>query len=223
MSTIAVVGVGPLLGMAIARRFGREGFKVALVARRQAALDEYVQQLRELGIEAAGFAADASDTAQLEAAFSAIKQKFGTIDVLEFSPTQWNKGGYESTVALATTVESAQHDFNLLVRGAITSARAVIPEMLERKQGALFFTTGYSAISPLPFITSLCISNSGLRGYAYCLHEELKPHDVYVGTVSIGAFIQEGTDGDPNTIAELYWDMYTKRDRIEEVFLGSGH
>jgi NAD(P)-dependent dehydrogenase (short-subunit alcohol dehydrogenase family) len=142
--------------------------------------------------------------------------------VLEFSPTQWNKGGYEATTALATTTDSALHDFQLLVAGAITSARQVIPSMLERKQGALFFTTGYSAIKPLPFITSLCIANAGLRGYAYCLHEELAPHGVYVGTVSIGAFIQEGTDGDPNTIAELYWDMHQKRDRIEDVFVSGG-
>jgi short-subunit dehydrogenase len=62
MSTIAIVGVGPLLGMAIARKFGAHGFKVALLARRAEALREYVQQLEQLGIEAAGFAADASNS-----------------------------------------------------------------------------------------------------------------------------------------------------------------
>jgi NAD(P)-dependent dehydrogenase (short-subunit alcohol dehydrogenase family) len=218
MSTIAIVGVGPLLGMGIARRFGREGFKVALVARRPAALQEYVHELQALGIEAAGFAADVTDPAQIAQAFASIRQKFGFVDVLEFSPTQWNKGGYEATQAVATTVESAGHDFQLLVQGAIASAREVIPEMVERQQGALFFSTGYSAIKPIPYITSLCIANSGLRSYAYCLHEELAPKNVYVGTVSIAAFIQANTDGDPDTIANLYWDMYQKRDRVEDVF-----
>lgn len=218
MSTIAIVGVGPLLGMGIARKFGKQGFKVALVARRAEALQGYVQELQQLGIEAAGFPADASDPQQIAQAFAAIRQQFGFIDVLEFSPTQWNKGGYEATQALATTVDSAEHDFKLLVLGAIASAREVIPEMIERKQGALFFSTGYSAIKPIPYITSLCISNSGLRSYAYCLNEELAPHGIYVGTVSIAAFIQAGTDGDPDTIAEMYWDMYQKRDRVEDVF-----
>jgi short-subunit dehydrogenase len=218
MGTIAIVGVGPLLGMGIARKFGREGFKVALIARRPAALQEYVQELQALGIDAAGFPADISEPQQVARAFADIRQKFGFVDVLEFSPTQWNKGGYEATQALATTVESAGHDFQLLVQGAIASAREVIPEMIERKQGALFFSTGYSAIKPIPYITSLCIANSGLRSYAYCLHEELAPNNVYVGTVSIAAFIQANTDGDPDKIAELYWDMYQKRDRIEDVF-----
>jgi hypothetical protein len=90
--------------------------------------------------------------------------------------------------------------------------------MIERQQGALFFSTGYSAIKPIPYITSLCIANSGLRSYAYCLNEELAPKNIYVGTVSIAAFIAAGTDGDPDTIAELYWDMYQKRDRVEAVF-----
>jgi NAD(P)-dependent dehydrogenase (short-subunit alcohol dehydrogenase family) len=218
MSTIAIVGMGPLLGLGIARRFGREGFKVAMVSRKQAALDAFEAQLKGEGVEAAGFAADVSDPAQIEAAFAAIRARFGAIDILEFSPTQWNKGGYESTNALSTTVESARHDIDLLVLGAIACARQVIPDLMARKTGALFFSTGYSAIMPIPIITSLCLANSALRAYAYCLNEELAPSNVYVGTVSINAFIADGTAADPLTIADLYWDMYMKRDRVEAVF-----
>ena len=46
MSTIVIVGAGPLLGMGLAKKFGREGFAVALVARRQEALDEYVAAVK---------------------------------------------------------------------------------------------------------------------------------------------------------------------------------
>jgi NAD(P)-dependent dehydrogenase (short-subunit alcohol dehydrogenase family) len=218
MGTIAIVGMGPLLGLGLARRFGAEGFKVAMIARSQDKLREFEEHLKGLGIEAAGFAADVSDPAQVAIAFAAVRNRFGEVDILEFSPTNWNKGSYESTQALATTVESAKFDFDLLVLGAIACARQVIPEMIARKSGALFFTTGYSAIHPIPFITSLCLSNSALRSYAYCLQEELAPKGVYVGTVSINAFIADGTAADPVTIADLYWDMYQKKNRIEEVF-----
>jgi NAD(P)-dependent dehydrogenase (short-subunit alcohol dehydrogenase family) len=218
MTTIAIAGMGPLLGLGLARKFGTEGFNVAMIARGQAALADAEAKLKSEGIEAAGFAADLANPEDVDRAFAAIGERYGDVDVLEFSPTKWNKGGYESTQALATTVESARQDFDLLVLGAIACARAVIPRMIEKKSGALFFTTGYSAIVPIPFITSLCISNSGLRSYAYCLKEELAPHGVYVGTVSINAFIAEGTAADPLKIADLYWDMYRKRDRIEEVF-----
>lgn len=218
MGTIAIVGMGPLLGLGIARRFGREGFKVAMVARQPQALKDFETLLAGEGIEAAGFPADISVPAQLEGAFAAIRNRFGTIDILEFSPTQWNKGGYEATNALSTTVESARHDLDLLLLGGIASAREVIPDMVKRQSGALFFATGYSAIQPIPIITSLCLANSALRAYAYCLKEELAPSNVYVGTVSINAFIADGTAADPVIIADLFWDMYKKRDRIEEVF-----
>ena len=218
MGTIAIVGMGPLLGLGIARRFGREGFKVAMVSRKQAALDAFAAQLENEGIEAAGFTADVTDPAQVDKAFAAIRVQFGAIDILEFSPTQWNKGGYEATTALTTTVESARHDLDLLVLGAVACARQVIPDLRARQSGTLFFTTGYSAIHPIPIITSLCLANTALRAYAYCLKDELAGDNVYVGTVSINAFIAEGTAADPLTIADLYWDMHTKRDRIEEVF-----
>jgi hypothetical protein len=54
--------------------------------------------------------------------------------------------------------------------------------------------------------------------YAYCLHEELKPRGVYVGTVSINAFIADNTAADSVKIADVYWEMLHKRDQIEAVF-----
>jgi len=218
MGTIVVAGMGPLLGLGIAKRFGREGYKVAMIGRKAERLRGYEELLEDLGIEATGFPADLANPSEVEQAFAGIRARFGEVDILEFSPTNWNKGGYESTQALATTVESAKFDFDLLVLGAISCARQVIPSMIERGDGGIFFSTGYSAIQPIPFITSLCISNAGLRSYAHCLHEELKPKGVYVGTVSINAFIADNTAADPVTIADIYWDMFLKRDRIESVF-----
>src|SRR5580704_17592796 len=59
--TIAVFGAGPGMGRSVARRFGREGFQVALVARNQTRLDAYTGELAADGITAAGFAGDLAD------------------------------------------------------------------------------------------------------------------------------------------------------------------
>ena len=53
MSTIVIAGAGPLLGLSIAKKFGANGFKVALIARRAQGLDALVQQLKDMKIEAA--------------------------------------------------------------------------------------------------------------------------------------------------------------------------
>ena len=63
-----IVGAGPNLGLAIARRFGREGFSVGLVSRNQEKLDGLAGELEADGITAAGAAADIRDSDGLAAA-----------------------------------------------------------------------------------------------------------------------------------------------------------
>jgi NAD(P)-dependent dehydrogenase (short-subunit alcohol dehydrogenase family) len=218
LGTLVVVGAGPLLGRSIARLFGKRGFSVALIARGAGGLADLAEELKGEGIEAAPFPADITSADQVSEAFAKIRKIYGTVDAMEFGPTDWGKGADKLTSSVATTPESAQADFNLLVQGAIRCTREVLPQMLDRKRGTLLYTTGYSAIKPLPFITSLGIANAGLRNYAYCLGEEVAPQGVYVGTVSINAHIVPGTEGDPDKIAELYFDMHERRGRVESVF-----
>ena len=66
--SIVIVGAGPNLGLAVARRFGREGLSVGLVSRTQAKLDDLAAQLEGEGITAAGAAADIRDAHALAAA-----------------------------------------------------------------------------------------------------------------------------------------------------------
>src|SRR5579859_6160634 len=85
--TIAVFGAGPGMGRSVARRFGREGFQVALVARNQTRLDAYTGELAADGIKTAGFAGDLADRDALPGIIEAITARFGPIDVLEYAPS----------------------------------------------------------------------------------------------------------------------------------------
>ena len=51
--SIVIVGAGPNLGFAVARRFGRQGFKVGLISRTQSKLDDLAAQLEGEGIHVA--------------------------------------------------------------------------------------------------------------------------------------------------------------------------
>src|SRR5438874_3301955 len=84
--TIAIVGAGPGMGMSIATAFGRQGFDVALVSRRQAKVDDLAAQLGGSGIDAAGFAADVMRPETMVDAFTGVRDRFGAVDVLEYSP-----------------------------------------------------------------------------------------------------------------------------------------
>ena len=85
MKTLALIGAGPGLGFSIAKKFGQNGFRIALISRDQQRLDKMAEELKtDFGVEAKGFAADIMDRASLVRAFTAVKQAYGFIDVLDF-------------------------------------------------------------------------------------------------------------------------------------------
>ncbi|SFF03916.1 short chain dehydrogenase [Paenibacillus algorifonticola] len=111
-----------------------------------------------MGIEAKGFDSDITNKMQLTAAFHQIRNIFGIIDVVEFSP---HNGNVQVAPVLETTDESAHHIFSNVVIGAINTARQVIPEMIARGQGALLFTSELSAMFPSSMFGNSGIAMSG--------------------------------------------------------------
>lgn len=212
MKTIAIVGAGEGLGMSIAKKFGQNGFRVALIARNEEKLNKLVIELEQLGIEAAPFQADILNKEEIEKAFAAVKEKYGFIDVLEYSPTP-----SINTVAptLDVTEENALYQFQFNVLGALSSVRQVLPEMLDKQSGALLFTTGGASVHPVSRMGNVGIAISGLRNYVFNLNSELADKGVYAGHLSIGIWMQPNS-GVQDKIADIWYDMYTKRDRVEE-------
>lgn len=212
--TLVVVGAGPGLGLGVARAFGTRGFRVALVARTRSTLGLLVRDLEERGVTAAAFPADIRDRDALTAALDGVEDTFGTIDVLEYSPSPTGP----ITGAAATTVESATAQFELNVLGAVSAVQRVLPGMRARGDGAILLTTGISSTVPAPFLANVGLAMAALRNWAYCLHDELRRDGVYVGTVTIASgVIPGGGEADPDAIGARYHRMYRERDRVEEV------
>ncbi|AHH21817.1 putative oxidoreductase, SDR family [Nocardia nova SH22a] len=224
-STIAVVGAGPGLGRAIARRFGAAGHPVALIARNEAGLDAIAASLREEDITAGVFPADVTDEAALTTALTAAADRLGRIGVMSYSPgATWdhtsgrfpNPADLGFTSALDTTPTTARAQFDLLVSGALTASRAVLPAMRAARDGALLFTTGMSAIVPLAMMGNAGIALAGLRNWASAIRDDLAADGVYVGHVSIGLPIASGAgDGDPDAIADRWYHLSRTRDTFE--------
>ena len=229
MGTIAIYGAGPSLGLAVARRFGREGYRVALVARDREHLEEKVRALAGEGIEAAGFPADIADPAAALRAADAIEARFGAIDVLEHSPTPGRL--FAGPLDLEPATVSALADLYLLT--PIALANRLLPGMRERGDGALLFTMGAAAAHPMPQFAAVSAVLPGLRGYIHTLHQALAEHGVYAGALIVGALI-EGSAAHrdaaafasggqplptvaPEDLADRLWGLSTQRDRVEEI------
>ncbi|AJS60062.1 SDR family NAD(P)-dependent oxidoreductase [Paenibacillus sp. IHBB 10380] len=215
MKTIAIIGAGPGLGLSLAKKFGEQGFKVAAIARNPEKLAIIVNELNKLNIEAKSYIADLTDLAALKEAIQSAKQDFGRIVVLEFSPYA---GPDKFRHVLETTPADVLEQVNGHLLPAILSVNEVLPDMINNGSGAILFTTGLSAMAPLPIIGNIGIVMSGLRNYATNLHNELKEKGIFVGHLSIGTFIQPGTAGDPDSIAEVWYNLYERKNRFEETF-----
>lgn len=225
---IAVLGAGTGLGESVARRFGREGFRVALVARRRDRLDALAERLATDGIEAHVFPADLSDPMAVAALIADIRAGLGRIDVIEYGPIG---GDQTHTPATELDARTLAQLVGLLLLSPIEVVRAVLPEWLERGDGSLLLTHGHLAVQPQPYASGPGPLMAAARNYASSLHGELAGTGVYIGTLAIGAYIagseiaeaaQATTDpalpvADPDDLADHYWTMYTDRGPFERV------
>jgi NAD(P)-dependent dehydrogenase (short-subunit alcohol dehydrogenase family) len=229
--TIAVFGAGPGMGRSVARRFGREGFRVALVARNQSRLDKFTGELAAGGIEAAGFAADFADRDKLPGVVEAITARFGPVDVLEYAPSGLD---WLSRQVPVRDADAASFEFplDLLLRTPATLVRLLLPGMLERGDGAVLFGLGVTGM-PVPQVGNVTTVAAAARAYLYNLYADLAGTGVCAGLVQVGRlvgdsdaakFVAENWDPallpdplDPADLAEALWDLYLKRDRFEEV------
>jgi NAD(P)-dependent dehydrogenase (short-subunit alcohol dehydrogenase family) len=219
--TIVIVGVGPGFGLSVARRFGREGFNVGLICRNKERGQHYAASLSKDGIAATASVGDVTDESSLVNAFRDIEQRFGAVEVLEYSPVNipTDPAGWAPLQVTAMTPATVQNAFGVMALGAVTSVNQVLPGMLARKSGTILITTGVSAKIFMPMVGAWGMAGSAARNYALTLHEALKDQGIFVGTMCIGVGIKEGSPtGDPNMLAEKYFAMY--RDRTpSEIFV----
>jgi NAD(P)-dependent dehydrogenase (short-subunit alcohol dehydrogenase family) len=89
----AVLGVGPGLGAAVARRFAREGFAVALMARKEESVAGVREEIEGQGGAALPVTADATDPASVEVTFGRVRDAIGDPEVFVYNAGAFQMGG----------------------------------------------------------------------------------------------------------------------------------
>jgi NADP-dependent 3-hydroxy acid dehydrogenase YdfG len=210
--SIIIVGAGPNLGAAVARRFGREGLSVGLIARNEEKLAALEEELRGDGLTVDHATADIRDSARLSSAIASLAEKLGPVEVLEYSPLPAKE--FMKPI-LETTVDDVRGPLEFSVLGAVAAATAVVGPMIERGSGTILFTTGGAAINPYPLRAGVGISFAGEVAYARMLHDELRERGVHVAHTAIAGRIAPGEDHEPDAVADLLWRAHTERDMFQ--------
>jgi NAD(P)-dependent dehydrogenase (short-subunit alcohol dehydrogenase family) len=232
---VLVVGVGPGLGLSIARRFGREGHPVALISRNPQRHDAYLETLRHDGIEGIAVPADVRDRAQMGAAIEEVTTRLGPVGVVYYGPGAADPSA-RPVPLLETGAAQLREAMEYYVEPALDLVQLVLPGMTERGNGVLLFATGLSAIVPLPALGALAVATAALRNYALTLNVALAPKGVYAGALVLGGLIRGGdihrivldSAGpeqeiqfpvlDPASIADAAWTLARDRARPEATF-----
>lgn len=197
-----VAGAGLGVGAAVARRFAREGYAVALMARRPDALDDIAAGITAEGGTAQAFPVDLTDLSALDAAFAAVRERMGQPEVLVY-----NAGRWVETPATALAPTDLEAELRLCVVGALAATQAVWPAMRDAGSGTVLWTGGGLALAPQhgTAVPALTAAKSALRGLALAAAPELASAGVRLVTITIAGAVAPGGPFDPDRIAEAFW------------------
>lgn len=211
--TCVVVGVGPGLGLGIARKFGREGFRVALIARGRESLASYVETLTDEGIEARAYPADVTDRAGLAAALGTVSEEFGPVEVLFYGPEPHTPPkDLNRWIPATMPVEEVERRMDLSVYGLVAAVSALLPDMQKIGKGTILATMGASGADPFPTLTPCGMSYAAAANYLRALGMQVEKMGIYAAPVFMTVLVEPGDpDGDPDVLAGKIWQLHLDR------------
>ena len=196
-----IVGVGSGLSASLARLLAAQGVRVALAARNT---DKLSSLASEIG--AATFRCDATDRAQVEGVFTALKN---VPDLVVYNASYRARGPFAELDA-----REVEKTLSVSAYGGFLVAQAAVKRMLPRGSGSVFFTGASASVKGYANSAPFAMGKFALRGLAQSMARELAPKGIHVAHFVIDGGI--GKDAgesklDPDDIARNYVHVYRQK------------
>ena len=180
MPVALVTGVGPGTGAAMARRFSRGGYAVAMLARNRERLSVLEHEIAS----SRAYPCDVTDEAQLDHIVEEIRADFGTPKVLIHNAVG---GAFGNFMEIEPRV--LNHNFQVNTMALLHLARRLAPAMIEAGQGAIIASGNTSALRGTANFAGFAPTKAAQRILAESMARELGPKGVHVAYVLIDAVI----------------------------------
>jgi len=187
---IVVTGASSGIGLAAARLLARRGARLSLIARRKELLDEVAA---ELGDNAAGFAADVGEKAQLDAALEAVAAHFGPVEGL-FANAGLT-GGF--TPAVSFPADKFEETIRVNLTSVFWAIQKVLPPMIEARKGVILVTGSMGSKRGMAMNPAYVASKHGVLGLTRAIAVEMAPHNVRANCIIPGFIRTEALDRIP--------------------------
>jgi NAD(P)-dependent dehydrogenase (short-subunit alcohol dehydrogenase family) len=205
--TALIVGAGSGISASVARALARDGYKVALAARKTDKLKSL-----EADTGASLIEADATDVGQVKALFAKADQSLGPLDVVLYNASFRTRGPFIDLdpADVARTLQVSAY-------GGFLVGQEAARRMLERQAGVILFTGASASVKAYAQSAPFAMGKFALRGLAQSMARELGPKGIHVAHVVIDGGVRSITHGrveaagapadsllDPDAIAGTY-------------------
>ena len=168
---MVVSGASSGVGRAVARAFAARGDRVALIARRDEALERVADEVRARGGEPLMLRADVADPTAVDACADAVAREWGGIDV-------WVNNAMVTVFAPVhqMTAEEYRRVTEVTYLGTVHGTLAALRHMRSAGRGAIIQVGSALAYRSIPLQSAYCAAKSAIRGFTDSLRCELR-HD----------------------------------------------
>ncbi|MDE2580563.1 MAG: SDR family NAD(P)-dependent oxidoreductase [Rhodospirillales bacterium] len=214
-----VVGAGNALGGAIARRFAREGYAMAIARRSADRLTQLAEQIAALGGTALPLAVDARREEQVVSMFERVVAELGPPELVVF-----NVGGNVKFPILELTAKKYFKTWEMAALSGFLVGREAARIMLPRGSGTILFTGATASLRGGSGFAAFAGGKAALRMLAQSMARELGPRGLHIAHVIVDGGIDtefmrdhfperyalKDHDGilNPEHIAETYWHLH---------------
>ena len=207
MTTAIIIGVGPGLGSAIARRFAREGYDLVLLNRSTEAMTEVATAAEAMGRRVSAHQVDVGDPSALARAVGEGCARLGPIGALVYNAIRFSP---ETPTAISPV--ELRRDMDVALGGLAVAVQTALPALrasaADSGSSSILITGGGAALYPASTMGTLPITKSAQRAYALTLADELAGTPVRVATITIMGEIGGSERFSPDAIADAFWSAH---------------
>jgi NAD(P)-dependent dehydrogenase (short-subunit alcohol dehydrogenase family) len=179
---VVITGASGGVGRATARRFARDGARIALLARGEAGLDAAAREIEERGGQALILPTDVAEADQVEAAAEAAESELGPIDV-------WINDAMATIYAEFLDIEPNEYRraTDVTYHGMVWGTRAALKRMSERNRGTIVQVSSALAFRGIPLQAPYCGAKHACKGFTESVITEVKHHgwDIHLTMVHL--------------------------------------
>ena len=178
---VIITGGAAGIGFAAARALVREGAAVALLDLDDGAAQASARALASEGAKALGVGCDVTDADSVERAVSAAREALGAIDGL------FNNAGIADFGSVhESTPASWQRIWAVNVTGTFLASRAVLPEMIAARRGAIVNVGSVAGVVGIPGMAAYCAAKGAIVNLTRQMAAEYAKHGIRVNCVCPG-------------------------------------